>query len=373
MMKQLVAKLENDSRNELHSVMGMLELIAEGPLTELQYDYLRTCRSGADRVLRTVQSVCEFLTPENETAQVCHFDLREAVTNVTSVMESLAQHKGLRFTCDTRLGAPRWVAGDRDRIQDVLFRLLDNAIRFTNQGQVQLIVTEAPEEASGDIDIQFDVCDTGPGISADIVAGIVRPSPENPPWHGLGLPIARKLVQAMGGELSIGSREGGGCSASFSLLLRAAPATPRESEPDRVDWGSRVAAPLHILVAEDSDDSYYVLESYLGEQHYHFTRAVDGRSALELFKRGQFDLVLMDVHMPGLDGYSATRAIREWETAAARTRIPIVILSSDPPRTQRRHGAKAGCSGYLSKPVSKADLLQVLTRYAGTATEYWLP
>lgn len=374
MMKQLVGKLENDSRNELHSVMGMLELIAEGPLTELQYDYLRTCRSSADRVLRTVQSVSEFLTPDNENAHVCNFDLQEAVANVTSVMESLAQHKGLRFTCDTRLSTPRWVAGDRDRIQDVLFRLLENAIRFTNQGQVELIVTEAPEEASGGIDIQFDVCDTGPGISADLIAGIVRPSPENPPWRGLGLPIARKLVQAMGGELSIGYREGGGCSVSFSLLLKAAPAAPRESEPNRVDRGSQVAAPLHILVAEDSDDSFYVLESYLGEHHYHFTRAVDGRAAIELFKRGHFDLVLMDVHMPGMDGYSATRAIREWETAAAnRTRVPIVILSSDPSRTQRRHGAKAGCSGYLSKPVSKVDLLQVLTRYAGTSTEYWLP
>ena len=366
-MEQLVAQLENDARNELHSVMGMLELIAEGPLTQLQYDYLRACRSGADRVLRTVQNVSEFLSPESEQAQVCDFDLHQAVASVTSLMETLAQIKGLTFTCEIRLSTPLWVAGDRDRIQDILFRLLDHAIRVTNQGQVQMIVTRSSGDSTG-IGVQFDVCDTGPEISADTIAGILGPSPENLARHGLGLLIARKLARAMGGELSIGARAGGGSCVSVSLPFEAAPspATPGGTEPEPVDVDQGPAVPLNILVAEDSDDSYYVLESYLQGQPYQLTRALDGTRAIEQFKTGRFDLVLMDVHMPGTDGYCATRAIREWETTATRARIPIVVLSSDSPRTQIQNGARVGCSGYLTKPVSKAALLKVLSRYAGT-------
>jgi CheY-like chemotaxis protein len=350
-------------------VMGMLELIAEGSLTQLQYDYVRACRSSADRLLRTVENVSEFLNPENEKTLICDFDLQEAVASVTSLMETLAHRKGLSLSHETRLRTPRRVAGDHDRIQDILFRLLDNAIRFTDHGQVQLIVTKSRQDSTG-IGVQFDVCDTGPGISADTIARVLRPPSEILAWHGLGLPIVRKFILAMGGELSIRSREGGGSCVSVSLPLKMASMSAiRATEPGRVDDDLGPAVPLNILVAEDSDDSYYVLESYLREQHYQMTRAVDGTRAIELFKAGHFDLVLMDVHMPGVDGYSATRAIREWETRRTRARIPIVILSSDSSRTQIQNGAKVGCSGYLTKPVSKVALLNVLRRYARTGPE----
>ena len=366
----MITKLENDARNELHSVMGMLELIAEGSLTQLQYDYLRACRSSADRLLRRVQDVSEFLSPESERSQICDFDLREAIASVTCLMETLAQRKGLSLTCESRLNTSRWVAGDRDRIQNILFRLLDNAIRFTDHGQVQLVVTKARQDSTG-LGVQFDVCDTGPGIPADTIARVLSLPSENLAWHGLGLPIVRKFVLAMGGDLWIRDREGGGSCVSVSLPLKVAStsATPRATETASVDCDQGPAAPVNILVAEDSDDSYYVLESYLRDQHYQLTRAVDGTRAIEMFKTGHFDLVLMDVHMPGLDGYSATRAIREWETRGIRARIPIVILSSDSPRTQIQNGAKVGCSGYLTKPVSKIALLKVLRQYAGTGAE----
>jgi len=369
-MEQLIAKLENDAKNELHSVMGMLELIAEGPLSQLQYDYLRSCRSSADRLLRKIQNVSEYVGPENEKFQTCEFDLQEVAAGVTSLMEMQAQRKGLRLTYETRLSTPRRFAGERDRIQDILFRLLDNAIRFTEHGQVQLIATDAPQ-VSTSIAVQFEVCDTGPGISEDTIARVSNPPSEFLAGHGLGLPIVRKLVLAMGGELSIGSREGGGSCVSVSLPLKVVSAStvPRATESGRVEGDQGSAAPLNILVAEDSDDSYFVLESYLRGQHYQLTRAVDGTRAIELFKTGHFDLVMMDVHMPGTDGYSATRAIREWETGGTRARVPIVILSSDSPRTQIQNGARLGCSGYLTKPVSKVTLLKVLRRYAGTGTE----
>lgn len=371
-MGQLAAKLENDARNELHSVMGMLSLIAEGPLTETQYGYLRACRTGADHLLRTIQNFSEFLSPEKEPAHIAPFDLKEAIANVTSWIETLAQRKGLGFTFEAHLDAARWVAGDRERIQDILFRVLDNAVRFTDQGHVQLTATEVPHVPTG-IMVHLDVCDTGPGIPAEIIAWVSSPCWENLVQNGLGLPIARKLALSMGGQLTIGSREGGGSRVIVSLPLAPASPVPSATEASHADGKSGPPTPMNILVAEDSDDSYFVLASYLTGQPFQLTRALDGVSAVELFKNGLFDLVLMDVHMPGADGYSVTRAIREWETTGARARVPIVILSSDSPKTQIQSGAKVGCSGYLTKPVTKAALLEVLRRYWRTSTDYWIP
>jgi hypothetical protein len=358
-MDWLMAKLENDTRNELHSVMGMLELIAEGPLAPSQSNYLRACRSSADRLLRTIQNVSVLLSQESIEGHISDFNLQETVEGVTGLMEVLAQRKGLVLACEIPTNAPRRVAGDRERLEDILFRLLDNAVRFTDRGLIQLTVSAVPRDDK--VWIQFDICDTGPGIPPDIIASLTSPTSEEIVWQGLGLPIVRKVVAGMGGKLSIGSQESGGTRVTVSLPF-IEPTNPIESlETEEED--PKVTLPLNILIAEDSDDSYYVLEAYLGE-HHRLTRAVDGARAIEMFKTGHYDLVFMDVHMPGADGYSATRAIREWESRGTRARIPIVVLSTDSPKTQRHHGAKAGCSAYLTKPVSKAAVLTVLKRFS---------
>jgi CheY-like chemotaxis protein len=341
--------------------MGMLELIAEGPLGPSQSNYLRACRSSADRLLRTIQNVSVLLSQESIEGHISDFNLQETVQGVTGLMEVLAQRKGLDLACEIPTSAPSRVAGDREHLEDILFRLLDNAVRFTDHGRVQVLVSAIPENPNW---IQFDISDTGPGIPPHIVASLTGPISKETVWQGLGLPIVYKLVAGMGGTLKIGSHEPGGACASVCLPF-VEPADPRPIENQTGEKDPRTALPLNILVAEDSDDSYYVLEAYLGE-HLRLTRAVDGAQAIERFKAGHYDLVFMDIHMPGVDGYAATRAIRQWESRGTRARIPIVVLSSDSPKTQMHHGAKAGCSAYLTKPVSKAALLTVLKRYGRT-------
>lgn len=358
-MEQIIAKLENDARNELHAVLGMLELIARDPLTEAQSDYLRACKASADRLLRSIQNISVFVSPETGEAQNSVFHLPGLIADLANLMEMLAKQKGLHLSFEIRPGVPNRVAGDPERLQDVLIRLLDNAIRFTEHGGVQLIAT-GPQPNSAEPRVRFEVCDTGPGIPADVIARLPSPLWEQAD-QGLGLPIVRKLVLSMGGELTIGPRDGGGSSITISVPFRAAPAVPGSAE--NVTPGTIAA--LNILVAEDSDDSYYVLEGYLREQKHRLTRALNGVRAVELFQRGQYDLVLMDIHMPEMDGYAATLAIRAWETGRARARVPIVVLSSDSQATQLQNGAKVGCSGYLTKPTSQAALLSVLRRYAG--------
>ena len=355
-----MAKLESDARNELHSMMGMLELIAEGPLAPSQSNYLRACRSSADHLLRTIQNVSALVGEEAKEGPFSDFDLQEIVGGVTSLMQAIAERKGLRLACEVLADVPRRVAGDRERLEDILLRLLDNAVRFTDRGLVQLIVTAVPEDAKNWI--QFDISDTGPGIPPGAVQSLTAPISEESAWQGLGLRIVGKLVAGMSGKLSIGSEEHGGARVTVSLpFVEPANAGPI---PGGETWeeDQEAGGPLNILVAEDSDDSYYLLEAHLGA-HHRLTRAVSGTHALEIFKTDHYDLVFMDVHMPGVDGYSTTRAIREWESSGTRARIPIVILSSDSEKTQIHHGAKAGCSAYLTKPVSKAALLKVLNRF----------
>ena len=362
-VERIVAKLENDARNELHSVMGMLELIAQGPLTQAQSGYLRACKSSTDRLLRSIQNVSAFLAPETEKAHISGFDLYELVADSATLMEALAQRKGLMLIHEIRPDVPRKVDGDRDRLQDILIRLLDNAIQFTSCGRIELAVSPAQQHFP-ERGVQFDVCDTGPGIPADVVEHLSKHSTEYKAWQGLGLPIVRRLVLSMGGDLTFGSQEAGGSRVTVSLPFRAATSAANCAE----DVAAGGTPALDILVAEDSDDSYFVLEGYLREENHHLTRATTGALAVELFKNGQYDLVFMDIHMPDMDGYSATRAIRTWETGRARARVPIVVLSSDSPATQLRNGAKVGCSSYLTKPVSKAALSTVLKRFAGENT-----
>lgn len=366
MMRHLIEKLERDTRDEIHSIMGMLELIAEGPLTDSQYAQLRTCRSSADRALRTIQNVYEFACPEEGNPGLEQIDLQEVVSDTVCLMEELARRKGLNFRTTIGSDTPAQVRGDRHRLDDVLVRLIDNSIRFTDKGWIELALARCAK-VSGAPGIDFIVSDSGPGIPEDTIIRAMNPAAPEHFEDGLGLPIVHQLVREMGGELSLCRMEGGGSRVTVSLPFQILEGSlsPEAGVTDRTDGQSaEPVRPMNILIAEDSDQSYYVIESYLDGQGHQLTRAANGSMAVDTFKRGAYDLVLMDVHMPLMDGYAATRAIREWETTDGRARVPIVVLSTDSLDTQRQNGAQAGCTGYITKPASKAAVLNSLKRFA---------
>jgi CheY-like chemotaxis protein len=371
MMQRVIAKLDGDIRNEMHSLMAMLELIAEGPLTDAQYEHLRTCKSSADRLLRSVETVCQFVCPDTSEPELSEIDLHEFITSMAGVMQQLAQPKGLSLTAEIRPGTPARVTGDCHRLEDILVRLIDNSIRSADHGSIQLIVTKG-EDDSDRSRIDFIVCDEGRWTSEDLIAHALDSTTPDLEYHGLGLAIVQQLVRGMGGGISIDRQDGEGSRVTVSLPFKAldgsaGPALSGAKDIENPSW--EPVRPLNILVAEDSDQSYYVIESYLEGQGCQLSRALDGASAVEQFKTGRYDLVLMDIHMPVMNGYAATRAIRDWETTDGRARVPIVVLSSDSPATQRENGAKAGCSGYITKPASKAAVLASLRRFAGTGTQ----
>ncbi len=361
--QRIIASFRNDARNDLHALMGMLELIAQGRLSRDQLDYLTVSKSTADRLLRAVENVGILLGRDTEPAQMVPFRLRQVLSDLTHLMEALAARKGLALDCEILPGVPDLAAGDRNRLQDILIRLLDNAIRFTDRGSVRLVAALVDETPTGHR-IQFDLCDTGPGVPDQVIRYISSSSPEQYLEHGLGLPIVQKLVRSMGGHLSVAVQITGGSRVSIVLPFEAA-----DLDPQRSNDALQAAAPLDILIAEDSDDSYFVLEAHLGAQKHKLTRAFTGTHAVELFRTGKYDLVFMDVHMPDMDGYSATHEIRKWETGSSRARVPVVVLSTDSHATQAQNGARVGCSAYLTKPVSREALLSVVNGYATARNE----
>lgn len=359
-MEPLLARLANDMRQTLHQVIGLLELTAEEPLSAGQLHNLSRCRASADQLLRTAADVSELASSEPPTPSNAPFSLAGAIGEVVDVMRLLAELKGLKLSCSLNSDFPDDIVADKDVIQDTLRRLLDNSIRFTDRGGIALSVASgtAPEEF-----LIFEVADTGSGMPAELLAAHCEP--EVPISAGLGLPLIRKRLSRSGGRFTIVESNCEGTTVRISMPIsgtrtgRAAPAIQLREDL----YPPEDPSPLKLLVVEDSDDSFALFQAYVKGHGHRISRALNGALGVEMVKSGDYDLVVMDVHMPLMDGYTATRTIREWETANGRTRLPILLLSAEDVSRQQRMGALVGCSGYIAKPARKNEVLKALNYF----------
>jgi CheY-like chemotaxis protein len=365
--KSLLFQLEHEVRQSLHHLMGMLELAAEEPLSPAQAGYLSECRGGADRLLQIANDVTELGSDERPHSPGSTFCLAAIVEEVAAIMTALARRKGLEFYLSVDPLIPAYVFSERDTIQDMLRRLLDNSIKFTARGSVSLSVTSSPLTGSDSALLVFEVIDTGPGIAKEILEEFEAP-PESP-RTGLDLCIVRRRLADMNGELTVESSTSDGTALRISLPVKLAVSAPPAVETANGDPVGKThsSLPLRLLVAEDSNDSFNVFQVYVKGERHAVSRALNGAEAVDMVKANEYDLIMMDIDMPVMDGYTATRTIREWETQQGRTRIPIVLLSAESASRQRQIGASVGCSGYLTKPVAKSDVLKALHYFSSAA------
>lgn len=357
----LISKLCNEVRHTLHHVMGLIELVAEEPLADKQARRLSQCRTSADQLLRIANDVTELAAPFRPAGVGEPFALAAMVEEVAEVMGLLASWKGLLFRCSVDPSVPAYVIADREAIQDMLRRTLDNSIRVTSYGNVTLSV-KAREVTEDSATVMFEIFDTGPGIPKDPLDALESDASLSP-LRGLGLPIVRRRALAMQGEFTCVSSTSRGTTLRIALpmLLGSKAVASNGAAPDAA--APEKAAPLRLLVAEDSDDSFALFKAYVKEEGHQIARALNGAEAVKMAQSGSYDLIVMDVGMPVMDGYTATRSIREWETEQRRPRLPIVLLSAEDSSRQMRVGASVGCSGYLTKPTPKRQVLQALRFY----------
>ena len=293
----------------------------------------------------------------------------EIVRLAVSLVELQARDKGLEVTTDIPPELDDLVVvADAGRLQQVLLNLLGNALKFTDEGSIRLGLQVEAVGEEGDRRLAFRVEDSGMGIPADRLEANFESfeqgelsTPRRFGGSGLGLAICRRIVERMGGTIAVESEPGRG--STFRFDIRARPGSLPEIET--AGAGSEEIRPLRILLADDSDDSRFVIESYLAPTPHFVVAATDGLEAFEALKGGGFDLALLDLQMPGLTGVEAIRRVRAWEEEQGTGPVPIVVLTGFTLRESEDECRRAGCSGFLTKPIKRGVLLGAIHRYAG--------
>lgn len=359
-----LANMSHELRTPFQGLLGMLQLFDNERLDPAQRHHLHVARDSAQHLLAILNDVLDISRLEAGTLRLHSkpVALRRMVADVCSLMGPPALQKGLALQARVDPALPEHALLDDTRVRQVLFNLLSNAIKFTEHGGVTL------EVAAQDGQLLIGVVDTGIGMDDRILPRLFQRFSQGDDstsrrygGTGLGLEISRSLARLMGGDISVVSTPGVGSRFDLRLPLQetvAAPeAAPTVAEP------SPARRRLRLLVAEDNEVNREVLAAMIGGEGHDWEFAHDGRAALQAAQSRDFDLVLMDLHMPEMDGIDATLAIRS--LAGERSRVPIAALTADAFADTRTRCLEAGMNDFLSKPVSVAELARLLANYAG--------
>ena len=376
-----LASMSHEIRTPMNALMGIADLLAKTYLTEEQEKYVRIFRRAGDNLLNLINDILDLSKVEASQLELEHagFSLADQIEIVMEMVGPRAREKGLVLFCEIGDGLPEGLLGDSTRLRQVLLNLLGNAVKFTNAGQVFLRVTQ--EKGIGLAPaLKFTVSDTGIGIPLNKIARIFErfvqadtSTTRRFGGSGLGLTISKRLVELMGGQIWVESEAERGSVFSFTL--------PQEiwQVPDRpqvAPIGINPEAPLtalRILLAEDSPDNCTITIAYLEDTPYTIDIAETGAIACQMFRTGDYDLVLMDRQMPVMDGLTATRTIRAWEQENQRVAVPILALTASALKGDREMCLAAGCTAFLTKPIKQDVLLRAIFEHSQAHPKSGLP
>ena len=365
-----LANMSHEIRTPFQGLLGMLSMLRESGLSPRQIDYLKTATESADHLLAVLNDILDMSQLEAGRLNLIPgpVDLRAMLQEVEALMRPQASTKHLQLHVSIDAGLPERVLMDATRVKQVLFNLLSNAIKFSDRGEVLLEVRSVHAEGASD-QLEFVVTDTGIGMDAATIERLFQrfARGDDAPGSrqggsGLGLEISRTLARLMGGDIRATSRVGVGSSFTFVMPLQAV--QPPAAVESAAAAAERPAPALQVLVAEDHVVNRQVLSAMLESMGHAAHFVSDGDQAVAAVRDRHFDLVLMDVHMPGVDGISATRQIRALPDRAAAT-IPIVALTADAFTDTRQRCQVAGMNDFLTKPVSREKLAGVLRQLFG--------
>ncbi len=368
-----LSSMSHEIRTPMNAILGMADMLWESPLNAEQTQYVQVVRRAGSGLLMLINEILDLSKIEAgrlELEQVA-FDLTEVVSQAIDLIAVKARDKNIALVSEVPAGTATRLIGDPNRLRQILVNLLSNALKFTHSGRIVLTARNHESGESGMVDIS--VSDTGIGIASGKLETIFDDftqadvsTTRKYGGTGLGLGISRRLVEAMGGRLIASSSEGQGSTFHFTAQFIPAPENSRAEsigKPRAPAEDRELVQPARILVAEDSEDNRVLIEVYLKSRPYHLTFEGDGRAAMNRLAEADFDLILMDVQMPEMDGLTATRAIRALERDQNTPAIPIVAMTANASSQDVENSANAGCDAHLSKPVSKLDLFRAIEKY----------
>ncbi|MBF0296343.1 MAG: response regulator [Magnetococcales bacterium] len=372
---RFLATMSHDIRTPMNTILGVGQVLTRScGLTAKEQHLLRVANRAGDALMALIDDILDLSKIEAgqlSTEQIS-FPLRNEINTALEIIHANAQAKGIRMAAELDPGLPEHVIGDPRRLRQILLNLLGNAIKFTHHGEVVLGATRETDET-----LLFSVRDTGIGIPDNRLEAIFEPFKQAEDsttrrfgGSGLGLNICKQLVSHMGGEIRVESREGVGSTFRFTLRLPKADPPLREHADSAApqDAIPPLAAPIpnpRILLVDDTEDNRLVVQAFLEGAPCRLQEASSGSEALQLFALSEFDLVLMDVMMPDMDGLETTRQLRVKEASLGRRRIPVIALTGNAMQSDREQTKAAGCDFHLAKPLRRDELLDVLDRYLG--------
>ena len=375
---EFLASMSHEIRTPMNTIMGMADLLAESRLTSEQREYINAFRAAGDNLLTLINEILDLSKIEagHLTLGSVNFDLRQLVKQTTEILDVVAHEKGVAALYRIGADVPTALVGDPGRLRQLLTNLLGNAVKFTQKGDVELDIRNDPGASEAGC-LLFRVSDTGIGIPPEKLETIFdsftqadSSTTREYGGTGLGLAIARRLVQLMGGRIWAESKPGAGSIFFFTAKLGVQAIIPTRALSPHISRASQgtIVGPnpsnqrfsLRILLVEDSRPNRLLVQAYLKNTQHQLEIAENGEAGVAKFTGGTYDLVLMDMQMPVMDGYAATRAIRQWQAERGVEPTPIIALTAYALKDDAQKSREAGCSDHITKPIKKAHLMEVI-------------